>query len=377
MNIVKYPGGKEREIDIIQSYLPLKINNYYEPFVGGGAVYLSMDADHYYINDFSKDLMNLYDCVAKQDEEFFASMNEINTLWKSIDAYDHSGIFELYIKFRDGEITDKQLMNLLNDYVKTHSAELLSFILPMNCGNTDNFLTDLKKDTYKKLLRMKELNFSKKVISNEDIHENIVGVLKAGFYMYIRSLYDHMGHYTNGFKAMLYLFIRDFCYSSMFRFNATGGFNVPYGGMSYNRKYYDKVIEKYKSDVIMKRMRKTTFGCMDYLEFLKLYPPKQDDFMFVDPPYDSFFSTYDQKEFDAKCQKRLANYLINECACNFMLDIKYTDFIASLYKEGQMCKNGNPLYIASFDKKYSVSFMNRNLRNASHILVMNYRSTLC
>lgn len=374
MNMVKYPGGKEREIGVIRSYLPDHIGNYYEPFVGGGSVYLDMVAFHYFVNDFSKDLMTLYGCVARQDKEFFDSMREINELWKSIDMYveSDSELFSLYVSYRDGKITDKQLAAKLDTYMKANAASILAFIKPMNCGGTENFIGNLSRDCLKKFKRMKELNFSKKVISDEDIRANILGIFKAAFYMYIRSLYSYMGHYTDGFKAMLYLFIRDFCYSSMFRFNADGEFNVPYGGISYNGKNYDKVVEKYKSNQMLNHTLNTTFGCMDYREFLSIYKPSKDDFMFVDPPYDSSFSTYDKNVFDMESQRELADYLINECECNFMLDIRYTDFIASLYQEGEVCRNGGKIRIVSFDKNYSVSFMNRNAKKAKHILVMNY-----
>jgi DNA adenine methylase len=47
------------------------------------------------------------------------------------------------------------------------------------------------------------------------------------------------------------------------------------------------------------------------------------------------------------------------------LVIKNTSFIESIY-------SGHNLNIKSFDKKYSVSFMNRNNKNAEHLLITNY-----
>lgn len=47
--LIKYPGGKEKELNYIIPALPAKIDNYYEPFVGGGAVYFSIEAKKYYI----------------------------------------------------------------------------------------------------------------------------------------------------------------------------------------------------------------------------------------------------------------------------------------------------------------------------------------
>ena len=45
---------KEKELNYIIPALPTKINNYYEPFVGGGAVYFAIDSKQYYINQHTK-----------------------------------------------------------------------------------------------------------------------------------------------------------------------------------------------------------------------------------------------------------------------------------------------------------------------------------
>lgn len=37
--LIKYTGGKYREYDFFKDFLPKEINNYYEPFVGGGGVF--------------------------------------------------------------------------------------------------------------------------------------------------------------------------------------------------------------------------------------------------------------------------------------------------------------------------------------------------
>ena len=55
-----------------------------------------------------------------------------------------------------------------------------------------------------------------------------------------------------------------------------------------------------------------------------------------------------------------------------MIVIKNTDLITSLYKEGCLCKNGNSLKISSFEKKYMVSFKNRNNKDVEHLLITNY-----
>jgi DNA adenine methylase len=46
----------------------------------------------------------------------------------------------------------------------------------------------------------------------------------------------------------------------------------------------------------------------------------------LDPPYDSEFSTYAKNEFNKDDQKRLANYLINDCPAKWMMG----DFLVRL-----------------------------------------------
>ncbi len=57
--------------------------------------------------------------------------------------------------------------------------------------------------------------------------------------------------------------------------------------------------------------------------------------------------------------------MTNECKSKWMLIIKHTDFIFGLYD-----KPG--INIRTFDKEYLVSFMNRNNRKTTHLLITNY-----
>ena len=44
---VKWPGGKREEVGIIHQYIPNNIENYIEPFLGGGACFLSLARNEY------------------------------------------------------------------------------------------------------------------------------------------------------------------------------------------------------------------------------------------------------------------------------------------------------------------------------------------
>ncbi len=58
--IIKWAGGKERELKAIFSNMPQAFGNYYEPFVGGGSVFTSVQAKRKLIKDISGELIGLY-----------------------------------------------------------------------------------------------------------------------------------------------------------------------------------------------------------------------------------------------------------------------------------------------------------------------------
>src|SRR5690349_1953391 len=71
---VKWAGGKEKELKHILPAIP-SFENYYEPFVGGGAVFFSVAAHNKFINDKSSELVNLYKMIVQQNKEFFYTLD--------------------------------------------------------------------------------------------------------------------------------------------------------------------------------------------------------------------------------------------------------------------------------------------------------------
>ncbi len=96
--IIKWTGGKRREIKKIEPYLPNKIDRYVEPFVGGGALFFYLNNQNSIINDYEFDVYNFYNFV--DDDEFNSIINE----WKNIT--DHDEMERQYYYFRDNPFPD-------------------------------------------------------------------------------------------------------------------------------------------------------------------------------------------------------------------------------------------------------------------------------
>ena len=368
--IVKWAGGKEQELKYIMPNLPEEFNDFYEPFVGGGAVYSAITARRYFINDKSDELITLYRVIKSKDEHFYSTLKEVLHNWAVLSKITHkySQLFiKLYWDFCDNSIDDDVIVNYLYEFLLTRSSDFNGMFSAVFNFNIEHFIIEIKKNLLRKLHRMRELEKEKGKLTRKGILDNIETAFKSAFYMHFRYIYNNISKYhaSDGFKASVFLFIRNYAYSGMFRYNSAGGFNVPYGGIGYNRKNFEKKINYYRSKELEALLAKTEIDCLDFEDFFTKNRPKKTDFIFLDPPYDSEFSTYAQNEFNKADQERLATYLIKKCKAKWMMIIKNTEFIFNLYS--------NPgLTIQSFEKKYLVSFMNRNDKDVQHLMITNY-----
>ena len=66
---LKWAGGKRQLISIIKEFLPVKYTQYYEPFVGAGAVLFSIQPKKTVINDTNSELINCYQVIKENPEE--------------------------------------------------------------------------------------------------------------------------------------------------------------------------------------------------------------------------------------------------------------------------------------------------------------------
>lgn len=362
--IIKWAGGKERELQYILPNLPTQFTRFIEPFVGGGAVYFSIEGKYKLINDKSKDLINFYLQIQKNPSELVTNLQEIQTIWKNLEHFLQTNMTffqQIHIGYKQGYLTEVSLQQKINQFIqeKLHNC---SFLLGKKLyKKQEKFKQILSKTTIDKIKRITHLEREKDKLPPSDLFANFEGILKASFYTFIRDLYNQ-----NPLQNPHYFyFIREYCYSSMFRYNTKGEFNVPYGGISYNKKNFQRKIDYISSSTLQKHLKQTQIYNLDFEEFLNLVFPQKEDFIFVDPPYDSDFNNYSNNTFDRKDQERLAQYLIYTCPAKFMLVIKHTALIEKLYyRKG--------LYIHRFSKKYMVSFKGRNNRDAEHLLITNY-----
>jgi DNA adenine methylase len=366
--IVKWPGGKEKELKYIIPNAP-KFKRFFEPFVGGGSVFMGILASEYYINDFSSELIEVYKNIATSDKEFFRYAEEMDKSWQNAVNFfiTHSELVETYIGYRKELIGKSELKAYIHSFCQNKENEIHDIIGEIFYKYSCILIKEVETNLFRKMVRMRELELEKHELPEKDLSDNIETAIKSAVYMNYRHLYNDKDIQSNNIKlhSALFFFMRNYAYSGMFRYSSKGDFNVPYGGIAYNIKLMAKKLSYYRSKPLLAHFESTKIYNLDFEEFLRTTQPNEDDFVFLDPPYDSEFSTYAQNAFTKDDQEKLATYMINECKAKWMMVIKNTDFIYNLY-------NKDGINIRTFDKEYLVSFMNRNDKKVTHLLITNY-----
>lgn len=97
---IKWVGGKTQLLPSILPLFPRKIKTYFEPFIGGGAVYFSLAAEGRFgravINDWNADLANVYAVVRSHpnklteallviEDEYSKNPMPMYNMWRSKD----------------------------------------------------------------------------------------------------------------------------------------------------------------------------------------------------------------------------------------------------------------------------------------------------
>lgn len=166
-------------------------------------------------------------------------------------------------------------------------------------------------------------------------------------------------------RAVDFFLLRELAYGGMFRVNSSGDFNVPFGKAYARNKNMREKANRLRSSPVKVKMGRLQLYTGDFDQFLDNFDFDTDDFMFVDPPYDSSFSKYDRFDFDVDDQRRLALRL-RKFKGLFMLVCKLTPLIEDLY----LAHSG--FQVSHYQCRYKFNIKGRFSRNATHVMITNY-----
>ncbi len=79
---LKWAGGKTQLLNELSVYVPNKFNRYIEPFIGGGAMFFSLNAPAAVIGDSNPELVNVYQCLRDNADEVIEHLKKFKTTEK-------------------------------------------------------------------------------------------------------------------------------------------------------------------------------------------------------------------------------------------------------------------------------------------------------
>ena len=85
--VLKWAGGKTQLLAPITARMPKTYNRYYEPFIGGGAVWLAVTPKQAIINDTNEQLINLYRQMKENAQAVITFVNELDSVPCDKDFY--------------------------------------------------------------------------------------------------------------------------------------------------------------------------------------------------------------------------------------------------------------------------------------------------
>ena len=159
-------------------------------------------------------------------------------------------------------------------------------------------------------------------------------------------------------RAKQFYYQRKTCFRGMLRYNKNGKFNIPFG--RYKTINFEELLNE-DYEILLKRTEILNKG----FEYIFENYDNENNFMFLDPPYDSEFTDYGYCQFGKEEQQKLA-FLFKNTKIKCLMIIGKTEFIEKLY-EGYI--------VSEYDKKYKFKLYDNRVGeeiNTKHLIIKNY-----
>jgi len=369
--LLKWPGGKRAELSALAELLP-RAARYHEPFVGGGAVWFATDPEvPAVVNDACPDLVALYRAARDQSDDLNASLAAWVAWWTALD-----GAADALSGLADAAGSGEALSWVIVAAVTNQAIDAMPVALG---GLVDIVAVDVPARLSDKARRIGAGQRRRGAkLSPADVAANLEAALRSVVYRLLRRVYNEarLGGDVRPFAAgrrratardidrvAAFWLLRELAYAAMFRFNGRGEFNVPYGGISYNRRDLSVLPARLADPAVRSRLATTRLCLGDFASALAAHPPGPDDVVFVDPPYAAEFSTYDDQAFTDRDHRRLASAL-QALPCRFVLVVSDAGATAQRYGH-------DGWEVHAIDKTWAWTIKQRNDRRARLLVVTN------
>lgn len=181
-----YTGDKYKLIPELKKYFPNKIDKFIEPFVGGGSVFLNVEANEFYENDIDKNIISIH----KYLSSFINSEALLNILFSKIDEYGFSCSYKgktvpdelrkKYVKTYFARYNNEFYRQLKEKYNKSNRTDIADLYLLLIYG-------------FNRMLRFNQKGEFNLPVGNVDFNQNVYDSLTN----YIKLTNEKNPHWSN------------------------------------------------------------------------------------------------------------------------------------------------------------------------------------
>ena len=290
-----YVGDKYKLITEIKTHFPQHIGRLIEPFVGGGSVFMNVDANEFLLNDIDSFVIAIHKMLCSyvdREDEFF-----------------------------------KEFFNIVKKY-------------NLSLSYNENTVPKELKESFPKTYFAKY---------NKEAYSQLRDDFNKGGKQDIMQLYALLIY---GFNRML-------------RFNKKGDFNLPVGNVDFNQNTYNAIVDYFT----LLKEKNTVWYNEDFRVFLNNIDYREDDLIYLDPPYLITFSEYN-KLWNEETERELLNLLddLNKRNIKFAISnvTHYKGKVNNLFLEWSKHYNSFPI------KSNYISFNDNTVKNFNEVLVTNF-----
>ncbi len=213
--ILKWVGGKRQLLADIVPLVDKSYSTYVEPFVGGGAVLFELQPKKAIINDFNRELMNVYATVKEHPEKLIAQLKK--------HAECNSADYYYALRSLDRETSYEHMDNVLkaariiylnktcyNGLFRVNSAG--QFNAPYGRYKNPNIMNEIAIRAMSKYLNAADIK-----ITQGDYTEVLKNLKKGAFvyldppYMPISTSSSFTGYTENGFSYEQQIILKEEC----------------------------------------------------------------------------------------------------------------------------------------------------------------------
>ena len=211
--VLKWVGGKRQLIAQITELLPSSYATYYEPFIGGGAVFFHLQHKKVVINDFNSELVNVYKTIQSDVEGLIEDLkkhkNESDYFYE-IRALDRSDGFDKLTNVEKASRIIYLNKTCFNGLYRVNSSG--EFNTPFGRYKNPNIVNEITLRAVHKYLTTNNIT-----ILNQDF-ETIFDNIKKNDFVYLDPPYDPVskssnftGYNQGGFSTDDQVRLRELC----------------------------------------------------------------------------------------------------------------------------------------------------------------------